>query len=53
MIKVENLSFKYKNQDEETLSNVNLNITNGIWTLEGRNGSGKTGVWRIRKGHKC
>jgi len=43
MIKIENLSHTYKNKNEETLKNINLNIKKGeIAALIGPSGSGKS-----------
>lgn len=47
MIRVENLIFRYKNNQDEVFNSGNLNIANGIWVLEGRNGSGKTTLLKI------
>ena len=41
MLKINNLSLRYKNQ-EWIFSGANLEIAAGVWLLEGDNGSGKS-----------
>lgn len=51
MIKIENLNFKYKNSEEYSINNLNLDITeNSIFGLLGPNGAGKTTLLSIING---
>lgn len=59
MIKVENVSFKYKNSDRKILENINFSVNDGeIIAIVGENGSGKStigklisGVTKLKEGH--
>jgi len=42
MIKIEHLTFRYKDQTNLVFEEAKLEITDGIWLLEGENGSGKS-----------
>lgn len=51
MIKVENVSFKYKNSDNKILNNLNLEIGDGeVVALVGKNGSGKSTIGKLLSG---
>jgi energy-coupling factor transport system ATP-binding protein len=51
MIKLEDLSFKYKGEQEFTLKNINLEINPGeVILLCGKSGSGKTTLTRVING---
>lgn len=51
MIKVENVSFKYKNCDNKILNNLNLEIEDGeVVALVGKNGSGKSTIGKLLSG---
>lgn len=51
MIKVENVSFKYKNSDNKILNNLNLKIEDGeVVALVGKNGSGKSTIGKLLSG---
>lgn len=51
MIKVENVSFKYKNSDNKILDNLNFSIKEGeIITIVGENGSGKSTIAKLISG---
>lgn len=51
MIKVENVSFKYKNSDNKILNNLNLEIEDGeVVALVGKNGSGKSTIGKLLSG---
>lgn len=51
MIKVENVSFKYKNCDNLVLDNLNLKIKEGeVVAIVGQNGSGKSTIGKIISG---
>lgn len=51
MIKVENVSFKYKNSDSKVLENLNFEVNSGeIVTIVGENGSGKSTIGKLIAG---
>lgn len=51
MIKVENVSFKYKNSESKVLDNLNFSIKEGeIVAIVGQNGSGKSTIARLISG---
>lgn len=51
IIKINNLSFKYHNSNEETLDDINLTIENNKWiSIMGHNGSGKSTLAKILVG---
>ena len=51
MIKVENVSFKYKNSDKMILDNLNMEIKDGeTIAIVGQNGSGKSTLGKILSG---
>ena len=58
MIKIENVSYKYKNSNYKTINKINLEIKEGeIVAIVGKNGSGKstlarliTGILKIKEG---
>ena len=51
MIKVENVSYKYKNSDKKILDNLNFSINDGeIVAIVGENGSGKSTIARLLSG---
>ena len=51
MIKLENISFKYKKNTEYTLKDINLNIKNGEFiSIIGENGTGKSTLAKIISG---
>lgn len=51
MIKIENISFKYKSADKNILNNLNLEIQEGeIIAIVGKNGSGKSTLGKLISG---
>ena len=51
MIKVENVSFKYKNSDKKILDNLNFEVKDGeIIVIVGQNGSGKSTIGKLISG---
>ena len=51
MIKVENVSFKYKNSDTMILDNLNFEVKDGeIIVIVGQNGSGKSTIGKLISG---
>lgn len=51
MIKVENVSFKYKNNDNKILDNLNFSVHDGeILAIVGQNGSGKSTIGKLIAG---
>ncbi len=51
MIKVENVSFKYKNSDTMILDNLNFEVKDGeIIAIVGQNGSGKSTIGKLISG---
>lgn len=51
MIKVENVSFKYKNSEKNVLENISFDVNDGeIVAIIGENGSGKSTIGRIIAG---
>lgn len=51
MIKIENLSFKYKGTDKKVLNNLNLEIQEGeVVAIVGKNGSGKSTLGKLISG---
>lgn len=59
MIKIENVSFKYKNSEHIVLDNLNFSVNDGeIVAIVGQNGSGKStigklisGITKLKDGH--
>lgn len=59
MIKVEDVSFKYKNSDFKVLDNLNFSVDDGeVIAIVGENGSGKStiakliaGITKLKEGH--
>lgn len=53
MIKIENVSYKYKNSNYKTINKINLEIKEGeIVAIVGKNGSGKSTLARLISGIK-
>ncbi len=51
MIKIENVSFKYKNSDNKILDNLNFSVNEGeILAIVGQNGSGKSTIGKLISG---
>lgn len=51
MIKVENVTFKYKNTDNTVLNNLNFEVKDGeIIAIVGQNGSGKSTIGKLISG---
>jgi energy-coupling factor transport system ATP-binding protein len=51
MIKIENVSFKYKNSDKKVLENLSFEINDGeIVAIVGQNGSGKSTIGKLISG---
>ena len=51
MIKVENVSFKYKNTDKKVLDNLNFEVQDGeVVAIVGENGSGKSTIGKLIAG---
>ena len=51
MIKIQNLSFKYKNSENNILNNINMEIKDGeIVAIVGENGTGKSTLGKIIAG---
>ncbi|WP_078382533.1 energy-coupling factor ABC transporter ATP-binding protein [Sutcliffiella halmapala] len=51
ILEVKNLYFRYANQEEDTLKDINIEIKQGEWTaIVGHNGSGKSTLARILNG---
>ena len=51
MIKVENVSFKYKNNDNKILDNLSFSVNDGeILAIVGQNGSGKSTIGKLISG---
>lgn len=51
MIKLENVSFKYKNSEHIVLDNLNFSINDGeVLAIVGQNGSGKSTIGRLISG---
>lgn len=51
MIKVENVSYKYKNTNHKVLENINFSVKDGeIIAIVGQNGSGKSTIGRLIAG---
>ena len=51
ILEVKGLSFRYANQEEDTLKDINLEVEQGEWTaIVGHNGSGKSTLARILNG---
>ena len=51
MIKVENVSFKYKNSDKKIVDNLNFEVKDGeIIVIVGQNGSGKSTIGKLISG---
>lgn len=51
MIKVENVSYKYKNNNIEVLKNLNFSVNDGeIIAIVGKNGSGKSTIGKLVAG---
>lgn len=51
ILEVKDLCFRYGNQEEDTLKNINLQVNQGEWTaIVGHNGSGKSTLARILNG---
>ncbi|WP_417898348.1 energy-coupling factor ABC transporter ATP-binding protein [Bacillus haimaensis] len=51
ILKVKNLFFRYPNQEEDTLKDINIEVKQGEWTaIVGHNGSGKSTLARILNG---
>ncbi|KMJ56817.1 cobalt transporter ATP-binding subunit [Bacillus sp. LL01] len=51
ILEVKDLFFRYANQEEDTLKNINLEVNQGEWTaIVGHNGSGKSTLARILNG---
>lgn len=51
MIKIENVSFKYKNSNTKILDKLNFEVNNGeIVAIIGENGSGKSTIGKLISG---
>lgn len=51
ILEVKNLFFRYSNQEEDTLKDINIEVRLGEWTaIVGHNGSGKSTLARILNG---
>lgn len=51
MIKLENVSFKYKNGNSKTLDNLNFSVNDGeLVAIVGKNGSGKSTIGKLISG---
>ena len=51
MIKIENVSFKYKNSDNKILDNLSFEVKDGeIVAIVGQNGSGKSTIGKLISG---
>lgn len=50
MIKVNNLTYNYKNQETKVFEKANIELDKGLWLLEGDNGTGKSTLLKIITG---
>ena len=51
MIKLKNVSFKYKSSEEKVLNNINFSVKDGeIVAIVGKNGSGKSTIGKLISG---
>lgn len=50
MLKINNLTFNYKNEENKIFENAEIELEKGIWLLEGDNGSGKSTFFKVLTG---
>lgn len=47
VIEIRNLTYKYKNEEDDVFSDVSISLSRGIWSLEGENGTGKSSFYKL------